>query len=71
MCMLVYVYILLSNPGGVGAILRRMAVHNCAPDCKTFYYILRALPRETGSEERLLEVMKVNLPVYCNCDSEY
>lgn len=45
--------------GGVHAILRRMDVHNCKPDIRTFLYLLKALPYSTEAEDKLLEIMKV------------
>lgn len=50
--------------GGVKGVLRRMEVHSCTPDLKTFTFLLRALPQSDGhlatqSELALLTIMRV------------
>lgn len=46
--------------GGVRAVLRRMDVHRCPPDIKTFFYLLKALPFNKEAEDKLISIMKVS-----------
>lgn len=45
--------------GGVKGVLRRMQIHNCQPNIKTFFYLLSALPSTRQAEDHLLTIIKV------------
>ena len=51
--------LLMFGLGGVRGVLRRMKLHNCQPDVKTFHHLLCALPWKVEYETAILKIMQV------------